>query len=383
MRTILAALCLVAVVAAATSSIRLGKVHTDETLAQKVQKLNAMRATSGDIGHVDLKQVQDTQFFGPITIGTPAQEFTVIFDTGSSNLWVPSSKCKTRACKKHNRYDASKSSTYKANGTVFDIQYGSGATTGYMSNDVAECAGFRVADQDFAEVTKEKGASFYSGQFDGILGLAFKTIAVNGATPWWINAIDRGMLEQPQFSFWMTKDAKAELGGVLTFGGVDKTRFTGDIVYHDVILQAYWVIAMQNITLGNTLLFNEPRMAIIDTGTSLITGPSAEIKNIFSVLGCKTMMGECIWYQCPDMRSLPDIVFNFSGVEYTLTPEQYILKVCSGDECECVAGFMGLDMGGGMEGAYIIGDVFLTTYYSTYYYDGAVAKVGFAKAIQQ
>ena len=383
MRTVLATLCIVAAVSAAVTSIRLGKAHTDESLAQKVQKLNAMRATGGDIGHVDLQQVQDTQFFGPIRIGTPAQEFTVIFDTGSSNLWVPSSKCTTMACKKHNRYDASKSSTYKANGTDFEIQYGSGSTTGYMSNDVVECAGFNVTDQDFAEVTKEKGVSFFSGKFDGILGLAFKTISVNGVTPWWINTIERGMLEQPQFSFWMTKDANAELGGVLTFGGVDKTRFVGDIVYHDVILQAYWVISMQNVTLGNTVLVDEPRMAIIDTGTSLITGPTTEIKSIFSVLGCKSMMGECIWYKCPDMSTLPDIVFTFSGIEYTLTPDQYILKVCSGDTCECVAGFMGLDMGGAMEGAYIIGDVFLTTYYSTYYYDGTNAKVGFAKAIQE
>lgn len=381
MRTFIAFLFIASVLAA--GSIKLKRSKSDEPIAKKIHRLQSRRVLRGDSGSVDLKQVQDTQFFGPITIGTPAQQFDVIFDTGSSNLWVPSSQCKTLACKRHNQYDSSKSSTYVANGEKFEIQYGSGSTTGFMSNDVASCAGFNVTGQDFAEITKEKGVSFFSGKFDGILGLAFETISVNKATPWWMNALQRGMFESPQFSFWMTKDAEAELGGVLTFGGVDKSRFTGEIHYHDVIQRLYWVIAMQNITLGNTVLFNEHRQAIIDTGTSLITGPSNEIKQMFNMFNCKARLGECIWIKCPDFSSMPNITFTFTDAEYTLTPEQYILKVCAGGQCECVAGFMGLDMGSGFEGAYIIGDVFLTTYYNTYYYDGKVAKVGFAKAIQQ
>jgi len=376
------ALLLISVVFAATKNIRLGRAKSIESIATKINRMNTMRALRGDSGHVDLKQVQDTQFYGPIQIGTPGQTFDVIFDTGSSNLWVPSSQCKTLTCRRHKQYDSSASSTYVPNGEKFEITYGSGSTTGFMSNDVARCAGFNVTGQDFAEITKEQGISFFTGKFDGILGLAFETIATNKATPWWINALNRGLFDQPQFSFWMTKDANDDLGGVLTFGGVDKSRFTGDIVYHDVIERTYWVIRFNNVTVGNTVIFNENRKGIIDTGTSLITGPTDEIEKIFGLLGCRSIRGECMWVKCPDFNALPTIAFNFNGVEYKLTPEEYILKVCAGDTCECVAGFMGLEMGGIYTGSWIIGDVFLTTYYNTYYYDGSRAKVGFARAIQ-
>lgn len=125
----------------------------------------------------------DAQYFGEISIGTPAQTFKVIFDTGSSNLWVPSHSCWSLACWTHSTYKSSASESFKKNATDFQIQYGSGGVKGFVSNDVVTVSGVTVKNVDFGEVTSLKGPSFIVGKFDGILGMAFPKISVLGMTP--------------------------------------------------------------------------------------------------------------------------------------------------------------------------------------------------------
>ncbi len=185
----------------------------------------AIAAAEGEVGkaeNVIIKDFSNAQYYGTIQIGTPPQEFTVIFDTGSSNLWVPKVNCRNcgywfiNGGKK--KYDESKSSTFKEDGSDFHIQYGSGDVQGFFSVDnVILADDLVVSDQKFAEVSDAGGlgAGYIMGQFDGILGLGFEGLALGGAKTVFKNAIDQNVVEKSMFAF----DLGDNTEGELTFGG--------------------------------------------------------------------------------------------------------------------------------------------------------------------
>lgn len=95
-----------------------------------------------------------------ISLGTPAQTFTVVPDTGSSNLWVYGSKCKSFICKTHSTFDAAASSTYIEGTEPFEIEYGSGGIRGTQSTDTCSL-GVGSATMGFGEIDHVSGITFY------------------------------------------------------------------------------------------------------------------------------------------------------------------------------------------------------------------------------
>lgn len=253
----------------------------------------------GDDGDaVALNNYMDAQYYGEIGIGSPPQDFTVIFDTGSSNLWVPSAKCYlSLACYFHRRYKSSKSSTYKEDGTSFAIQYGTGAMEGFLSQDDVTLGDLTVKGQVFAEATKEPGITFVAAKFDGILGLGFQEISVNRVTPVWYNMLDQKLVNEPVFSFWLNRNQSDESsGGELVLGGVDPKHFKGEHVYTPVTRKGYWQFDLGDVTIdGRTTGFcKDGCAAIADSGTSLLAGPSGIVAQINQAIGATGVVSnEC------------------------------------------------------------------------------------------
>uniref|UniRef100_A0A8C8RR46 pepsin A n=1 Tax=Pelusios castaneus TaxID=367368 RepID=A0A8C8RR46_9SAUR len=306
--------------------------------------------------------MEANMYYGTISIGTPSQEFSVLFDTGSSNLWVPSEYCSSEACSNHNHFNPADSSTYHATSENVSIQYGTGSMTGFLAYDTVQVGGIVDTNQIFGLSETEPGTFLYYSSFDGILGLAFPSISSSGATPVFDNMMNENLVLLLPFS------SNEQSGSFVMFGGMDSSYYSGSLNWIPLSAETYWQIAMDSITVnGQTIACSGGCQAIIDTGTSLLAGPSTGISNIDSYIGASDGS-----ISCSSMSSLPDMVFTINGIEFPVPASAYIIE----ESGSCTSGFQGINVPTSSGELWILGDVFIRLYYAVF--DRANNQVGLA-----
>ncbi|XP_041833492.1 nothepsin [Melanotaenia boesemani] len=322
----------------------------------------------------------DAQYFGEISLGTPVQNFSVIFDTGSADLWVPSSYCISQACALHRQFKAFESTSFHHDGRTFGIHYGSGHLLGVMGRDTLKIGDLVALNQEFGESVYEPGATFVTAKFDGVLGLAYPTLAEILGNPVFDNMMAQKIVDEPVFSFFLTRrTSTSNPEGELLLGGKDESLYTGPINWLPVTSKGYWQIKMDSLAVQGVSSFcPNGCQAIVDTGTSLIAGPTNEILSLQQLIGATpTNFGEFL-IDCARLSSLPHVTFVLGGNDYTLTSEHYVRKEMLGGRELCFSGFMSVDIISPEGPLWILGDVFLTEYYSIF--DKGQDRVGFARA---
>ncbi|XP_069907359.1 pepsin-3-like [Oryctolagus cuniculus] len=373
------------------------KTHTPNLATKYFPK-----ETFASVSAESLENYLDTEYFGTISIGTPPQDFTVIFDTGSSNLWVPSTYCSSAACTVHNQFNPDDSSTFQATSETLSITYGTGSMTGILGYDTVNVGSIEDTNQIFGLSETEPGSFLYYAPFDGILGLAYPSISASDATPVFDNMWNEGLVSQDLFSVYLSSDD--ESGSLVMFGGIDSSYYTGSLNWVPVSYEGYWQITLDSyssseeepsglpgitdvdsgdpslyfplsITMdGETIACADGCQAIVDTGTSLLAGPTSAISNIQSYIGAsENYEGEMI-VSCSSMYSLPNIVFTINGVQYPVPASAYILE----EDSVCTSGFEGMDIDTSTGELWILGDVFIRQYFTVF--DRANNQLGLAAA---
>ncbi|TPX69334.1 hypothetical protein SpCBS45565_g02617 [Spizellomyces sp. 'palustris'] len=352
-------------------------------------------------------------YHGAVEIGTPPQPMSVLFDTGSSQLWVQSTNTTGDINRNGGRFDPAKSSTFQATSQQADpIEYVDGTSVqGVFVKDTVSINTLSVPNHQFELATAIKSPNQNTSDMDGIMGMSFSlpTTAGGTASPtWWERVVSSNKVTSPVFGYYI--DNTNQNGG-LTLGGVDAARFTGGLTWLPVAGSGpngkepyvFWQSIMTAVSFpGSSRTINLPSnfATVFDTGTSLAVLPVQTADQINTMLNLQRVSSSPpILYAtaCPGGKipsGFPDIKFEFTGGHFvTISPQDYLFMQPTdiAGVTACVSGFAGQDIHGGstttrggqaqpLLPSAIFGNIFLRAFYTVF--DSANKQIGVAAAIR-
>jgi len=357
--------------------------HIEHSIAKIANRMNAYQRNTQQVHPLagGIKQLgkRDTGsdlltddnallWYGSISIGTQAGSFTVDFDTGSSDLFVPSSNCGS-SCSGHNTYDPSASADSQDLGIPFSITFGDGSSAiGEQYSDVVSVAGLTANRQTLGLATSYS-TGLQSSQFppDGLMGLGFETISVFNASPLFQTLISENVVTSPVFGFKL-----ATSGSELFLGGVNNALFTGDFAWVPLSNASFWQAPFDSISVnGNTVVGQTE--AIFDTGSSQIIGDPDGIKALFDSIPGAQANGDGT-YTIPCDFNTP-ISVSVGGIEVQISPSTFNLGLVSESGSSTCAAGAAADPS--LTGEFwVLGGVFLQNIYSAW--DVGNVRIGFA-----
>ncbi|KAG0053849.1 hypothetical protein BGZ83_000323 [Gryganskiella cystojenkinii] len=348
------------------------KHNTKAQMAKMNKRYPGINLAAGS-GHVPLTDAPtDLEYYGTVSVGTPAQDVKLDFDTGSSDIWFPSSTCTTAACKAHTQFDATKSSSFKKDGRKWHIGYGDGSTaSGILGSDLVSVGGVSV--QQTIGLATDESSQFGSGPSDGLFGLGFNTIeSVQGVKTFLDNAIAAGVLSKPVVSVFLPSVRRnGGTGGEYLFGDIDTTKFDGELTYVPVSQKGYWQVAIDGVSAGGKDL-GQSSQGIVDTGTTLVIVSDAAAQAIHGAIkGAKNDPQNGWLVPCALKTSTDNVSFTMGGKPFNVPVADLAYEDIGDGSGNCFSGIQG-----GQNDLWILGDVFIKNNYCVF--DQGQSQIGIA-----
>lgn len=337
------------------------------------------------------------RFYTILNLGTPPQQFLAALDTGSGNLVIPAKDCTDMACGAHRRYDRFLSTSAKdvirvddeehievvnwpprKDSDTMTLFYGSGKVFGRIVNDHV-CVGAMTppgsnlcTEMNFIVGESMTQEPFGLLPFDGILGLGLPALSATKKFNIMGEFAEKEMLLHDRFAMWLALPGDGE-DSEITFGDFKTDRMTSHIIWTPItnhpgqtVRSGFWQVTLEDVAIANTALGIGNHQAAIDSGTSMIAGPSSMINTIEAEVALEQ--------DCSNYNLLPTVGFVIGGTILNMEPSDYVHKDAGTQEC--FTQFLKIDLPPPKGPLLLLGDPFLKKYYSIF--DRDTLKMGFA-----
>lgn len=377
----------VGVLASLSSSAAPEEVGTEALQKPSSPYLISLRKESIPVRRKGKVVSYKSSYSGAITLGSPvAQEFRVVFDTGSGQLIIPALQCTAEPCLKHRRYNVSASSTARpvnADGSPIDangvgdsatIGFGTGQVTGELiSEQVCVGVGVQSVTSEAEEVARDNTQSsnllrrgngilaaprqhdraaqqppctevhmvaatdmtqnpFSLFSFDGVVGLGLSTLSLSANFSLFGQLVQSGRLAEPHMGFYVggakeEGDGVVEAAGELAVGGHNAARRNGPLSWVSVARPelGFWQVEIEALYVGGERLdacADGTCHGVVDTGTSHIGMPKEYKGLVDAFLSREPGSAE-------DCRTVEGPLFQIGlrGMNLTLRPESYMRQL--------------------------------------------------------
>ena len=241
----------------------------------------------------------------------------MLIDTGAATTWVMGADCISESCSQHDTFDDEASTTFTASEETWDVTYGSGEVKGHTAQDNVTFGDLEVF-MEFGIAT-DASDDFLSYPMDGILGLG-RTGDNEQGTPTMMQALtEAGLIEANILGINLPRNSDGATDGQITFGDVDEEKFSGDISYTDTVPDYdLWLIPLDDAGVDGTAAGFTNKQAIIDTGSSYLLLPVADMEQIHSLIPGAEPVDDEFVVPCSTTALLQ---FTFSEVTYDVSPK--------------------------------------------------------------